>query len=112
MTQEAKAIARFVRISPRRARAVIDLVRGKNLAEAKAILQFTKGKGAELIAKVLESAAANAEHNFELNRDALYVKEAFVDAGPVMKRMMPRAQGRADIIKKRSSHITVVVAER
>jgi len=112
MTKEAKAVARFVRISPRKARAVIDLIRGKELVEAEAILKFTVHKGTEPIGKVLQSAAANAEHNFEMNRDALYVKEAFVDGGPVMKRMMPRAQGRADIIKKRTSHITIVVGEK
>jgi len=112
MTKDAKAIARHVRISPRKARAVIDLIRGKDLREAETILKFTVHKGTESIGKVLQSAAANAEHNFEMNRDALFVKEAYVDGGPVMKRVMPRAMGRADIIKKRTSHITIVVGEK
>ncbi len=112
MSKDAKAIARHVRISPRKARAVIDLIRGKDLREAEAILKFTVHKGTESIGKVLQSAAANAEHNFEMNRDALFVKEAYVDGGPVMKRVMPRAMGRADIIKKRTSHITIVVSEK
>jgi large subunit ribosomal protein L22 len=110
--KEAKAIARHIRISPRKARAVIDLIRGKQLREAEAILKFTVHKGTKPIGKVLQSAAANAEHNFEMDREMLYVKAAYVDAGPVMKRMMPRAQGRGDIIKKRSSHITIIVGER
>ena len=110
--KEAKAMAKYVRISPRKARAVIDLIRGKNLREAEAILKFTAHKGTDPIGKVLKSAAANAEHNYEMDRDSLYVKTAFVDGGPVLKRMMPRAQGRADIIKKRTSHITIIVGER
>ena len=111
-TKEALARAKYVRISPRKARAVIDLIRGKALREAESILKFTAHKGTESIGKVLKSAAANAEHNYEMDRDLLYVKTAFVDAGPVMKRMMPRAQGRGDIIKKRSSHITIIIGER
>ena len=109
---EAKAIAKYVRISPRKARAVIDLIRGKNLKEAEAILRFTVHKGTRPIGKVLQSAAANAEHNYEMDRDQLYIKAAFVDGGPVLKRMMPRAQGRGDIIKKRTSHITIIVGEK
>lgn len=112
MTKDAKAVARYVRISPRKARAVIDLIRGKELREAEAILKFTPHKGTESIGKVLQSAAANAENNFEMNREALFVKEAYVDGGPTMKRVMPRAMGRADVIKKRTSHITIVVAEK
>jgi len=111
-TKEAFARAKYVRISPRKARAVIDLIRGKELREAEAILKFTVHKGTEPIGKVLKSAAANAEHNYEMDRDALYVKAAYVDGGPVLKRMMPRAQGRGDIIKKRTSHITIVIGER
>jgi len=109
---EAKAIAKYVRISPRKARAVIDLIRGKKLKEAEAILQFTVHKGTRPIGKVLKSAVANAEHNYEMDREQLYVKAAFVDGGPVLKRMMPRAQGRGDIIKKRTSHITIIVGEK
>jgi large subunit ribosomal protein L22 len=110
--KEAPARAKFMRISPRKARAVIDLIRGKDLPEAEAILRFTVHKGSKLIGKVLQSAAANAEHNYDMNRDLLYVKTAFVDGGPVIKRMMPRAQGRGDIIKKRTSHITIIMGER
>ena len=110
--KNAKAIAKYVRISPRKARAVIDLIRGKELKEAEAILKFTVHKGTEPIGKVLKSAVANAEHNLELDRDLLFVKEAYVDVGPTMKRVLPRAQGRADVIKKRSSHITIIVGEK
>ena len=110
--KEAAARAKYVRISPRKARAVIDLIRGKELKEAEAILKFTVHKGTDPIGKVLKSAAANAEHNYEMDRDQLYVKAAFVDGGPVLKRVMPRAQGRADIIKKRTSHITIVMGEK
>jgi large subunit ribosomal protein L22 len=108
----AKAMAKYVRISPRKARAVIDLIRGKALGEAEAILKFTAHKGTESIGKVLHSAAANAEHNFDMDRDELFVREAYVDGGPTLKRMMPRARGRADVIKKRTSHITIVVGEK
>ena len=110
--KEATARAKHVRISPRKARAVIDLIRGKKLKEAEAILKFTAHKGTETIGKVLKSAAANAEHNYEMDRELLYVKAAYVDGGPVIKRMMPRAQGRGDIIKKRTSHITIVMGEK
>lgn len=109
---EAKAVAKHIRVSPRKARQVIDLIRGKDVGEAFAILRFTAHKATLPISKILKSAVANAEHNYELNSDALYVKEAFVDEGPTIKRVMPRAQGRADMIKKRSSHITVVVSEK
>jgi len=110
--KEATAKAKYVRISPRKARAVIDLIRGKALREAEAILRFTVHKGTKPIGKVLKSAAANAEHNYDMDREQLYVKAAYVDGGPVLKRMMPRAQGRGDIIKKRTSHITIVIGEK
>lgn len=110
--KEAKAVARFIRISPRKARQVIDLIRGKDVGEAFAILKFTPNKATEPIGKVLNSAVANAEHNYEMNRDELIVREAYVDAGPTLKRIMPRARGRADLIRKRTSHITVVVSEK
>lgn len=109
---QAKAIAKYIRISPRKARQVIDLIRGKKVNEAFAILRFTPHKATESISKVLKSAVANAEHNYEMNTDELFVEEAYVDAGPSLKRVMPRAMGRADIIKRRSSHITVVVSEK
>ncbi len=109
---EAKAIARFVRVSPRRARQIVDLIRGKDTVEALAILKYTPTKSAEIIENVVKSAIANAEHNFDMNTNRLYVAETFVDQGPTMKRIMPRAQGRADKIRKRTSHITVVLKQR
>jgi len=109
---EAKAIARYVRISPRKARVVVDLIRGKSLGEALAILENTPRSASKLVSKVVRSAAANAEHNYEMNPDSLYVARAYVDQGPAMKRIMPRARGTADRIRKRTSHITVVLAER
>ncbi len=109
---QAKAVAKYIRISPRKARQVIDLIRGKNIKDAYAILKFTPHKATEPINKVLKSAVANAEHNYEMDADTLFVKEAYVDVGPSLKRMKPRAMGRADIIKRRTSHITVVVSEK
>lgn len=109
---EAKAVAKYIRISPRKARQVVDLIRGKSVAEAYAILKFTPNKGAELVENVLKSAVANAEHNYDMNVDELYVSQAYVDQGPSLKRFKPRAMGRADGIKKRTSHITVMVSER
>ncbi|AGA67983.1 LSU ribosomal protein L22P [Desulfitobacterium dichloroeliminans LMG P-21439] len=110
--QQAKAIARYVRISPRKVRQVVDLIRGKAVKDALAILQFTPKGSTESVTKVLKSAVANAEHNYEMDTDALYVKEIYVDEGPTLKRIKPRAMGRADQIHKRSSHITVVVGEK
>lgn len=109
---EAKAVAKFIRISPRKARQVIDLIRGKSVGEAYAILKFTPNKGAAIIENVLKSAVANAEHNYDMNVDNLYVSQAFVDQGPSLKRFKPRAMGRADGIRKRTSHITVMVSEK
>ncbi|OAQ21058.1 50S ribosomal protein L22 [Thermosulfurimonas dismutans] len=109
---EAKATARYVRISPYKARPVIDLIRGKDVQEALHILEFTPKKAARLIKKVLESAIANAEHNYNMDPDRLYVKRAYVDEGPRLKRIWPRAWGRASRILKRTSHITVVVEEK
>ena len=109
---EAKAIAKTVRIAPRKARLVIDLIRGQNIKEAQAILMFTPRAASPVILKVLNSAVANATHNLNLSSDNLFVKEAFVNEGVRMKRMLPRAKGKGDIIQKKTSHITVVVAER
>jgi len=109
---EVKAIHRTARIAPRKARLVIDLIRGKDVAEAQAILMFTQRAASPLILKVLNSAIANATHNNGLEADKLYVKEAYVSEGVTMKRMRPRAQGKGDIIQKRTSHITVVVEQR
>jgi large subunit ribosomal protein L22 len=109
---EARAIARHLRVSPFKARQVADLVRGKNVDEAIGILRYTNKKSAPLISKVLKSAIANAEHNYDMDSDALFVSEIYVDEGPTIKRMRPRAYGRADIRRHRTSHITVVVRER
>lgn len=109
---EARAIARYVRISPRKARQVVDLIRGKSVKEAMAILEHTPKAASGIVAKVVRSAAANAENNYDMNPDELFVSEAYVDQGPAMKRIMPRARGMADRYRKRLSHITVVVAER
>lgn len=111
MTQ-SKAIAKTVRIAPRKARLVIDLIRGKDVKEAEAILMFTPRAASPIIAKVLKSAVANAEHNDNLDVEKLYVKECYVSEGVTLKRLLPRAKGQGDIISKRTSHITVVVAER
>ena len=109
---EAIAKHNFSRISPQKARLVADQIRGKSVDQALEILTFSNKKAAELIKKVLDSAIANAEHNEGADIDDLSVAKIFVDEGPIMKRIMPRAKGRADRISKRSSHITVVVADR
>jgi large subunit ribosomal protein L22 len=109
---EAKAIARHVRISPRKVRLITSMITGKSVDDALATLQFTPNRAARVVAKVLKSAAANAEHNLELAHDTLHVSRAYVDSGPSTRRLQARARGRADVIKKRSSHITVIVAER
>jgi large subunit ribosomal protein L22 len=109
---ETLAKHNFARISPQKARLVADQIRGKSVDQALEVLTFSNKKAAELIKKVLESAIANAEHNEGADIDDLNVAKIFVDEGPVMKRIMPRAKGRADRILKRSSHITVVVADR
>ena len=109
---EAKAVAKYVRMSPIKLKPVADLVRGKDLNEALTILKFTSGKGAELVEKVVESAAANAENNFDMNRDDLYVAEISANQGPTMKRWRAGAQGRGMAILKRSSHISVVLKEK
>lgn len=108
---EAIAKHNFARISPQKARLVADQIRGKSVDQALELLTFSNKKAAELVKKVLESAIANAEHNEGADIDNLRVAKIFVDEGPVMKRIMPRAKGRADRILKRSSHITVVVAD-
>ncbi len=109
---EAKAVAKYVRIAPRKVRVVMNLVRGKSVAEAFAILKFTPKAGADVSEKVLKSAVANAENNFDMNVDKLYISSAFVDQGPTLKRIHPRSRGQAFSIFKRTSHVTVVVAER
>ena len=109
---EAKAIAKGVRIAPRKARLVIDLIRGKDVAEAKTILANLNKEASRLISKVLNSAVANATNNLELNEENLYVKEAYINEGKTLKRGRAGAKGRPDPILKRSSHITVVVADK
>ena len=109
---EAKAVAKYIRISPRKARLVIDLIRGKKVDEAEAILKYTPNRSSEPIIKVLKSATANAEHNLGLSHDELIVTKCFIDEGPVLKRLKPRAQGRADRMVHRTSHITVFVGVR
>nr|WEH02748.1 50S ribosomal protein L22 ['Capsicum annuum' aster yellows phytoplasma]CAX63062.1 rpl22 protein [Egyptian periwinkle phytoplasma] len=108
-TKNAKAIARKVPIAPRKARLVVDLIRGKNIAQAQAILTFTPKVAAPVILKLLNSAVSNAVNNLKLNREQLYVKEVFVNEGLRLKRMFPRAKGSGDMIKKRTSHITLVI---
>lgn len=109
---EAKAFLRYARISPRKVSVVLDLIRGQELEKALAILQYTPKAASELLYKLVKSAAANAEHNHNMDKDELYVAECFVTPGPTLKRVMPRAQGRAFRILKRSSHITVVLKEK
>lgn len=109
---EARAVAQYIRVSPLKARQVADLVRGKAIKEAIGILKYTNKKSAPLINKVLKSAVANAEHNFDMDSDALYVSQIMIDEGPTSKRMHPRAYGRADVRRHRTSHITVVLKER
>ena len=103
------AVARYVRVAPRKVRAVVDLIRGKSLKEAEAILLYTPKAATEPVMKVLKSAVANAENNLEMNRDELYVAEVYANQGPTLMRFRPRAQGRASRIRKRTSHITVVL---
>ncbi|MGO4963673.1 50S ribosomal protein L22 [Anaerovoracaceae bacterium Sow4_D4] len=109
---EAKATAKYVRMSPSKLKPVTDLVRGKDLNEALTILKFTSGKGAELVEKVVQSAAANAENNHDMNPDELYVAEIYANQGPTMKRFRAGAQGRAFMILKRTSHIAVTLRSR
>ena len=109
---EARAIAKGVRIPPRKARLVIDLIRGKNVQEADKILNNLNKEAARLIRKVLTSAVANAENNASMDKTKLYVKEAFVNEGQTLKRMKFGSRGHVDPIKKRTSHITIVVSER
>lgn len=109
---EAKAIARTVRVTPRKARLVVDLIRGKNIGEAYAILANTNKACSPIVAKVIKSAVANATNNKNMNEENLFVKTAYVDDGIRMKRYMPRAKGSASGLVKRTCHITVIVAER
>jgi large subunit ribosomal protein L22 len=105
--QEVQAVAKWVRMSPRKARLVVDHIRGRSVPEARTVLAFTQRAAAREIEKVLSSAVANAEANHNLDGDALVVSAAFVDEGPVMKRWRARARGRAARIRKPTCHITV-----
>lgn len=109
---QAKAIQRYARISPRKCGQVIDLIRGQDVEQAQTTLQFTPKYGARIIEKVLKSAVANALQAGKVRIEDLFVKEAVVNAGPTMKRWMPRAQGRATPVLKRMSHVTVTVATK
>ena len=109
---EAKAILKYARISPRKVCIVLDLIRGKDVAMARAILKNTPKSASEYLIKLLDSAVANAENNFNMNKENLIVSECYVCPGPTLKRIMPRARGSADRILKRTSHVTLVVKER
>lgn len=109
---EARAHVRHVRIGPRKVRIVADLVRGKNIRDAEAILRHTPKRASEIIAKLLRSAAANAQHNYEMDPRDLYIHAIWVDGGPTLKRIHPRSRGQAFSIDKRSSHISVVLRPR
>ena len=111
-TREVRATAKWVRVSPGKARSVIDLIRGKNVDAAFDILHFCTRAVAVDVEKVLRSAVANAEHNDGLRADDLFVKAAYVDEGPTLKRIRPRAKGSASRILKQTAHITIVVAPR
>jgi large subunit ribosomal protein L22 len=110
-SMETKAITRHVRMSPRKARLVAGLIRGKQVEEALLILRFTPKKAAGILAKTLRSAIANATDTQNVDPDDLYVKRAYIDGGATLKRFMPRAHGRATPIRKRTSHFTVIVDE-
>ena len=109
---EAVANLRYLRISPSKVKIVLDLIRGKDVATATAILLNTPKAASEPVLKLLKSAAANAENNHQMDPEKLYVSEVFATPGPIIKRMMPRAQGRGYRINKRTSHVTIAVSER
>ena len=109
---EARAIQRYTRLSPQKARLVVDLIRGKSVETALGVLDYLPKRGARLVAKTLRAAVANAENSQRVDVDDLYIKRIFVDEGPTQKRFLPRAHGRATQVLKRTSHITIVVDER
>ena len=108
----AKAYLRYVRIAPRKVQIVCDLIRGKDAGTAMAVLMQTPKAASEPVLKLLKSAAANAENNHQMDPEKLYVSACYANPGPIIKRIMPRAQGRAYRINKRTSHVTIVVSER
>ncbi len=109
---ETRAVAKFVRISPRKIRLVMDQVRGKQVGEALNMLSFAPQRGARILKKLVNSAIANAEQNTNVDVDSLYIMRVYADEGPTLKRWRPRAQGRATSIRKRTSHLTVVLNEK
>ena len=109
---KSKAVARYVRISPRKVRLIMDQVRGKRVEEAFNLLNFANQRGALPVKKLIDSAVANAEQNADVDIDNLYVKRIFADEGPTLKRFRPRAMGRATRIRKRTSHLTVILDEK
>ena len=109
---EAKAVAKFIRIPPRKARLIMNQVRGKKVEDALNALSFAPQKGAFLVRKLISSAVANAENNFDMDVDSLYIKALYADEGPTLKRFRPRAMGRATKIRKRTSHLTVVLDQK
>ncbi len=108
----AKAHLKHVRISPRKVKIVLDLIRNQSVSKAMAILKYTPKAACEYLEKLLKSAIANAEHNYHMDKDNLYISECFVCPGPTLKRIRPRAQGRAFRVLKRTSHITLVLKEK
>lgn len=109
---EGRAVLKHARISSRKVKIVLDLIKDKGIDEAYAIIKYTPKAASELLYKLLKSAEANASNNNDLNRDELFIAEAYATQGPTLKRIMPRAKGRANRIRKRTSHITLVVKER
>ncbi len=109
---EAKAIAKYIRLSPQKARLVVDLIRGKKVEDALSILNFAKKAASRDVVKVVKSAVANAENTKNMDVDKLYVTKAYVDSGPTLKRMQAKAMGRGAQIRRRTSHITVVLGEK
>ncbi len=107
-----RAVAKYVRVSPRKVQIVIDLIRGKKVDDALAILMYTPKSAAPVVEKLLNSAIANAENNLEMSRENLYVAEVYANQGPTLKRYWARSHGRADLIKKHTSHITIVLDQK
>lgn len=109
---EAKAVSKYVRTSPRKIRAVLDIIRGKKVNAAFSILKFTRRRAAEVVSKLLKSALDNAVKDKKMNEERLFIKETYADVGSTMKRFMPRAMGRAASIHKRTSHVTIILGEK
>ena len=108
---EARAVAKYIRVSPRKVRLIMDELRGKKVEEALNVLTFAPQKSARLVKKLINSAVANAGENSQIDVDTLYIKRLYADEGPTLKRWRPRAQGRATRIRKRTSHLTIILNE-